>query len=77
MFARLGNNVSLGRSLTGLQYHHRLDGLAPGIVGNAKYSRLQHGWVLVDRSNHDLKQKGVFLLLVSGERRIKRVGRCI
>ncbi|MFJ5535983.1 XRE family transcriptional regulator [Vreelandella titanicae] len=32
-------------------------------------------WVLVDRSNRDLKQEGVFLLLVSGERRIKRVQR--
>ncbi|WP_052475673.1 XRE family transcriptional regulator [Halomonas sp. KHS3] len=32
-------------------------------------------WVLVDRSNRDPKQEGVFLLLVSGERRIKRVQR--
>ncbi|WP_249976043.1 XRE family transcriptional regulator [Vreelandella olivaria] len=32
-------------------------------------------WILVDRSNRDPKQEGVFLLLVSGERRIKRVQR--
>jgi phage repressor protein C with HTH and peptisase S24 domain len=32
-------------------------------------------WVLVDRSSRDPKQEGVFLLLVSGERRIKRVQR--
>ena len=32
-------------------------------------------WVLVDRSNRDPKKEGVFLLLVSGERRIKRVQR--
>ncbi|MDQ7735634.1 S24 family peptidase [Halomonas sp. SpR1] len=32
-------------------------------------------WVLVERSNRDPKQEGVFLLLVSGERRIKRVQR--
>ena len=32
-------------------------------------------WVLVNRGNRDPKQEGVFLLLVSGERRIKRVQR--
>lgn len=32
-------------------------------------------WVLVDRSNRDVRQEGVFLLLISGERRIKRVQR--
>ena len=49
MFARLGNNVSLGRSLTGLQYHHRLDGLAPGIVRDAEYSGFENGGMLMDR----------------------------
>ncbi|WP_447555673.1 S24 family peptidase [Vreelandella sp. EE22] len=32
-------------------------------------------WVLVNRANRDPKQEGVFLLLLSGERRIKRVQR--
>ncbi len=32
-------------------------------------------WVLVNRAARDPKQEGVFLLLVSGERRIKRVQR--
>ncbi|SDG22055.1 Helix-turn-helix [Onishia taeanensis] len=32
-------------------------------------------WVLVDRSSRDPKPEGVFLLLVHGERRIKRVQR--
>ncbi len=31
--------------------------------------------MLVNRANRDLKQEGVFLLLLSGERRIKRVQR--
>ncbi|KPM92547.1 hypothetical protein AOR11_24860, partial [Vibrio alginolyticus] len=32
-------------------------------------------WVLVDRSRREPKPEGVFLLLVHGERRIKRVQR--
>lgn len=57
-------------------------GLAPGQVvgirarGDSMAGTLDDGdWVLVDRSNRDVRQEGVFLLLVSGERRIKRVQR--
>ncbi len=46
------------------------------VRGDSMLGTLDDGdWVLVDRSNRDLKQEGVFLLLVSGERRIKRVQR--
>ena len=48
MFARLGNNVCLGRGLTGLQYHHRLDGFTPGIVRDAEYSGFENGGMLMD-----------------------------
>jgi len=37
------------------------------VRGDSMDGTLANGdWVLVDRSNRDLKQKGVFLLLVSG-----------
>ena len=46
------------------------------VRGDSMLGTLDDGdWVLVDRSNRDPKQEGVFLLLVSGERRIKRVQR--
>ena len=48
MFARLGNNLRLGRGLTRLQYHHRLDGLAPGVVRDAEYSGFQYRRMLVN-----------------------------
>lgn len=57
-------------------------GLAPERVagikvrGDSMEGTLDDGdWVLVDLANRDPKQEGVFLLLVSGERRIKRVQR--
>jgi phage repressor protein C with HTH and peptisase S24 domain len=46
------------------------------VRGDSMDGTLSDGdWVLVDRSNRDPRQEGVFLLLVSGERRIKRVQR--
>lgn len=57
-------------------------GLAPGRVagvqvrGDSMEGTLEDGdWALVDLDNRDPRQEGVFLLLVSGERRIKRVQR--
>ncbi|MGO2149101.1 XRE family transcriptional regulator [Halomonas sp.] len=46
------------------------------VRGDSMLGTLDDGdWVLVNRGNRDPKQEGVFLLLVSGERRIKRVQR--
>ena len=46
------------------------------VRGDSMEGTLEDGdWVLVDRANRDPRQEGVFLLLVSGERRIKRVQR--
>ncbi|MYL22520.1 hypothetical protein GLV89_01715 [Halomonas alkaliantarctica] len=46
------------------------------VRGDSMLGTLDDGdWVLVDRTNRDPRQEGVFLLLVSGERRIKRVQR--
>lgn len=46
------------------------------VRGDSMEGTLSDGdWVLVDRANQDVRQEGVFLLLVSGERRIKRVQR--
>lgn len=46
------------------------------VRGDSMESTLSDGdWVLVDRSCTDPRHEGVFLLLVSGERRIKRVQR--
>lgn len=46
------------------------------VRGDSMLGTLEDGdWVLVNRGNRDPKQEGVFLLLVSGERRIKRVQR--
>ncbi|SDJ88749.1 XRE family transcriptional regulator [Billgrantia gudaonensis] len=80
-----------GRSFEGepvqsvLYIHHgELEtlGLPPGQVvgvkarGDSMEPTLADGdWVLVDRASRDVRQEGVFLLLVSGERRIKRVQR--
>nr|WP_152662880.1 S24 family peptidase [Halomonas sp. HG01] len=57
-------------------------GLSPGRVagvqvrGDSMEGTLEDGdWALVDLGNRDPRQEGVFLLLVSGERRIKRVQR--
>lgn len=46
------------------------------VRGDSMQGTLDDGdWALVNRANRDPKQEGVFLLLVSGERRIKRVQR--
>lgn len=46
------------------------------VRGDSMESTLADGdWVLVDLANQDVRQEGVFLLSVSGERRIKRVQR--
>ena len=46
------------------------------VRGESMESTLADGdWVLVDLANRDIRQEGVFLLTVSGERRIKRVQR--
>lgn len=46
------------------------------VRGDSMESTLADGdWVLVDLANRDIRQEGVFLLTVSGERRIKRVQR--
>lgn len=46
------------------------------VRGDSMDSTLSDGdWVLVDRSQREPKPEGVFLLLVHGERRIKRVQR--
>ncbi|KGE78419.1 S24 family peptidase [Halomonas salina] len=46
------------------------------VRGDSMEGTLEDGdWALVDLSNTDPRQEGVFLLLVSGERRIKRVQR--
>lgn len=57
-------------------------GMNPGQVvgmkvrGDSMDGTLADGdWVLVDRSHRDPTQEGVYLLLISGERRIKRVQR--
>ncbi|SFT54831.1 Phage repressor protein C, contains Cro/C1-type HTH and peptisase s24 domains [Halomonas saccharevitans] len=57
-------------------------GLSPGRVagvqvrGDSMEGTLEDGdWTLVDLGNTDPRQEGVFLLLISGERRIKRVQR--
>ncbi|WP_176342907.1 S24 family peptidase [Billgrantia desiderata] len=57
-------------------------GIQPGQVagikvrGDSMESTLADGdWVLVDLANRDIRQEGVFLLTVSGERRIKRLQR--
>lgn len=57
-------------------------GINPGQVvgvkvrGDSMDGTLADGdWVLVDRSHRDPTQEGVYLLLISGERRIKRVQR--
>ncbi|MCT8466996.1 helix-turn-helix domain-containing protein [Chromohalobacter canadensis] len=46
------------------------------VRGDSMEETLADGdWVLVNRADTDYRQEGVFLLLVSGERRIKRVQR--
>ncbi|KAA0011173.1 helix-turn-helix domain-containing protein [Billgrantia pellis] len=46
------------------------------VRGDSMETTLADGdWVLVDLANRDPRQEGVFLLTVSGERRIKRVQR--
>ncbi|RUR46225.1 XRE family transcriptional regulator [Vreelandella populi] len=46
------------------------------VRGDSMQGTLDDGdWALVNRANRDPKQEGVFLLLVSGERRIKRLQR--
>ena len=46
------------------------------VRGDSMESTLADGdWVLVDLANQNIRQEGVFLLTVSGERRIKRVQR--
>jgi phage repressor protein C with HTH and peptisase S24 domain len=46
------------------------------VRGDSMENTLADGdWVLVDLANRDIRQEGVFLLTVSGERRIKRVQR--
>ncbi|PAU76754.1 XRE family transcriptional regulator [Halomonas salipaludis] len=57
-------------------------GISPGSVagvkvrGDSMEGTLADGdWVLVDLANRDPRREGVFLLWVSGERRIKRVQR--
>ncbi|WP_147273057.1 S24 family peptidase [Billgrantia montanilacus] len=46
------------------------------VRGDSMESTLADGdWVLVDLGSRDIRQEGVFLLTVSGERRIKRVQR--
>ncbi|WP_445157051.1 XRE family transcriptional regulator [Halomonas sp. E14] len=57
-------------------------GIQPGQVagikvrGDSMEGTLADGdWVLVDLANRDIRQEGVFLLTVSGERRIKRLQR--
>lgn len=57
-------------------------GIQPGQVagikvrGDSMESTLADGdWVLVNLANQNIRQEGVFLLSVSGERRIKRVQR--
>lgn len=80
-----------GRSFEGepvqsvLYFHHdelATLGLQPGRVagvkvrGDSMEGTLDDGdWVLVNLADTDYRREGVFLLLVSGERRIKRVQR--
>ena len=80
-----------GRSLEGEQVEGQLYfpevqlaalGISPGQVagvkvrGDSMEGTLADGdWVLVDLANRDPRREGVFLLWVSGERRIKRVQR--
>ncbi len=46
------------------------------VRGDPMEGTLEDGdWALVDLGNRDPRQEGVFLLLISGERRIKRVQR--
>ncbi|MBZ9576747.1 S24 family peptidase [Modicisalibacter sp. MOD 31.J] len=46
------------------------------VRGDSMEGSLNDGdWVLINRGDQDVRQDGVFLLLVSGERRIKRVQR--
>ena len=46
------------------------------VRGDSMESTLADGdWVLVNLANRDIRKEGVFLLTVSGERRIKRVQR--
>ncbi|WP_318153362.1 S24 family peptidase [Halomonas sp. ML-15] len=46
------------------------------VCGDSMLGTLDDGdWVLVDLANRDPRREGVFLLSVSGERRIKRVQR--
>ena len=46
------------------------------VRGDSMETTLNDGdWVLVNRADTDYRQEGIFLLLISGERRIKRVQR--